>query len=172
MTISHGSGIDNGATAPVDPWVPDLLFGLSMDYQVFRVSRIREAYRSGRGDSEAVASGLASTGRVITSAAAIMICVVVAFVFGDLRVLRLFGFAMASAILLDATLVRMVLMPSTMQLLGRSNWWFPGRLERSIPNLFSEDESELEVRFQAQPGDSLELFNVPTTKSQDPEIRK
>jgi RND superfamily putative drug exporter len=143
-----GSGIDNGATAPVDPWVPvmlfALLFGLSMDYQVFLVSRIREAYRSGHGDSEAVANGLASTGRVITSAAAIMICVFVAFVFGDLRALRLFGFAMASAILLDATLVRMVLMPATMQLLGRSNWWFPRKLERSIPNLLSEDESELQ----------------------------
>lgn len=142
-----GSGIDNGATAPVDPWVPvmlfALLFGLSMDYQVFLVSRIREAYSSGQSDSEAVANGLASTGRVITSAAAIMICVFVAFVFGDLRVLRLFGFAMASAILLDATLVRMVLMPATMQFLGRANWWFPKRLERVIPNLVSEGESEL-----------------------------
>ena len=125
-----GHGIDNGATAPVDPWVPvmlfTILFGLSMDYQVFLVSRIREERERGTGDSEAVARGLASTGRVITSAAAIMVCVFAAFILGDLRVLRLFGLGMAVAIFLDATLVRMVLMPSTLQVLGRASWWLPG----------------------------------------------
>lgn len=129
-----GHGIDNGATAPVDPWVPvmlfTILFGLSMDYQVFLVSRIREERERGAPDSEAVARGLASTGRVITSAAAIMVCVFGAFVLGDLRVLRLFGLGMAVAILLDATLVRMVLMPSALQLLGRASWWLPGSRSR------------------------------------------
>jgi putative drug exporter of the RND superfamily len=141
-----GPAIDNHTTAPVDPWIPvmlfTLLFGLSMDYQVFLISRIREAWRSGRGDSDAVADGLASTGRVITSAAAIMVCVFGAFVLGDLRILKVFGFAMAVAILLDATLVRMVLMPATLQLFGRANWWFPKRLDRLIPNLMPEGDQE------------------------------
>jgi RND superfamily putative drug exporter len=126
-----GTGIDNGTTAPVDPWIPlmlfALLFGFSMDYQVFLVSRIREEWRAGGGPAaEAVASGLARTGRIISSAAAIMICVFAAFVLGDLRVLRVIGFGMAVAVLLDATLVRMVATPAVLQLTGRANWWFPG----------------------------------------------
>ncbi len=129
-----GTGIDNGTTAPVDPWIPlmlfALLFGFSMDYQVFLVSRIREERRAGVSDSDAVANGLAGTGRVITSAAAIMICVFAAFVLGDLRVLRVIGLGMAVAVLLDATLVRMVATPAVLQLLGRATWWFP-RLSRS-----------------------------------------
>ena len=131
-----GAGIDNRTTAPVDPWIPVMLFalllGLSMDYQVFLVSRIREARLAGRRDHEAVTEGLASTGRVITSAALIMICVFGAFVLGDLRVLKVFGFAMAVAVLLDATLVRMVLMPAALQLIGRAAWWVPGHLERIV----------------------------------------
>lgn len=137
-----GSGIDNGATAPVDPWIPlflfALLFGFSMDYQVFLISRIREQWRTGQSDSEAVAHGLAATGRIITSAAAIMICVFAAFVLGDLRVLRVVGLGMAVAILLDATLVRMVLMPSLLQLMRRVNWWFPRALEQAVPSFLSE----------------------------------
>jgi len=126
-----GTGIDNGATAPVDPWIPlmlfALLFGFSMDYQVFLISRIREERRAGMSESDAVAAGLARTGRIITSAAAIMICVFAAFVLGDLRVLRVIGLGMAVAVLLDATLVRMVATPALFQLMGRANWWFPGR---------------------------------------------
>jgi len=137
-----GTGIDNGATAPVDPWIPlmlfALLFGFSMDYQVFLISRIREEWAAGAGNSAAVSNGLASTGRVITSAAAIMICVFAAFVLGDLRVLRVIGLGMAVAVLLDATVVRMVLMPAVLQLMGRANWWFPGRLDRAIPSFLSE----------------------------------
>jgi RND superfamily putative drug exporter len=137
-----GTGIDNGATAPVDPWIPlmlfALLFGFSMDYQVFLISKIREEWVSGAGDSAAVTRGLAATGRVITSAAAIMICVFGAFVLGDLRVLRVIGLGMAVAVLLDATVVRMVLMPAVLQLMGRANWWFPSRLERTIPSFLSE----------------------------------
>jgi RND superfamily putative drug exporter len=137
-----GGGIDNGATAPVDPWIPvmlfALLFGFSMDYQVFLISRIREQWLAGSTDSDAVAGGLARTGRVITSAAAIMICVFTAFVLGDLRVLRVIGLGMAVAVLLDATLVRMMATPAVFQLTGRANWWFPRRLDRLIPDLFSE----------------------------------
>ena len=137
-----GGAIDNHTTAPVDPWIPvmlfALLFGLSMDYQVFLVSRIREARLGGRADAEAVTEGLATTGRVITSAALIMICVFGAFVLGDLRVLKVFGFAMAAAVLLDATLVRMVLMPAALQSIGKAAWWFPGRLGRARPRLTPE----------------------------------
>jgi len=139
-----GGGIDNGATAPVDPWIPvmlfALLFGFSMDYQVFLISRIREQWRAGATNSDAVAGGLARTGRVITSAAAIMICVFGAFVLGDLRVLRVIGLGMAAAVLLDATLVRMVVTPAAFQLTGRANWWFPRRLERAIPDLLAETD--------------------------------
>ncbi len=124
-----GPGIDAGATAPVDPWIPlmlfALLFGFSMDYQVFLVSRIRDECIGGASDSDAVANGLAATGRIITSAAAIMICVFGAFVLGDLRVLRVIGFGMAVAVLLDATLVRMVAMPSALRLAGRSRSRYP-----------------------------------------------
>jgi RND superfamily putative drug exporter len=145
-----GAGIDNGATAPVDPWIPlmlfALLFGFSMDYQVFLVSRIREEWRDGAGDAGAVTNGLAATGRVITSAAAIMVCVFGAFVLGDLRVLRVIGLGMAVAVLLDATIVRMVLMPSVLQLMGRANWWFPGRLERMVPSFLSEVRTEPRAR--------------------------
>jgi putative drug exporter of the RND superfamily len=137
-----GTGIDNGATAPVDPWIPvmlfALLFGFSMDYQVFLISRIREQRQAGLSNSSAVATGLARTGRIITSAAAIMICVFAAFVLGDLRVLRVIGLGMAAAVLLDATLVRMVATPAVLQLTGRANWWFPRRLGRTIPGFLSE----------------------------------
>lgn len=142
-----GGGIDNGATAPVDPWIPlmlfALLFGFSMDYQVFLVSRIREEWRAGpdgsiTADSEAVANALARTGRIITSAAVIMICVFAAFVLGDLRVLRVIGLGMAVAVLLDATLVRMVATPAILQLTGRSNWWFPRWLDRVMPSILTE----------------------------------
>jgi RND superfamily putative drug exporter len=115
-----------------------LLFGFSMDYQVFLISRIREEWRAGQADSDAVAAGLAKTGRIITSAAAIMICVFAAFVLGDLRVLRVIGLGMAVAVLLDATLVRMVATPAVLQLVGRANWWFPRRLERAVPRILSE----------------------------------
>ncbi|HEY7432990.1 MAG TPA: MMPL family transporter [Streptosporangiaceae bacterium] len=142
-----GPGIDNGTTAPVDPWIPlmlfALLFGFSMDYQVFLVSRIREEWLAGASDSDAVANGLASTGRVITSAAAIMICVFAAFVLGDLRVLRVIGFGMAVAIFLDATLVRMIAMPSVLRLLGRAGWWFPRWFDRIVPAFLAEERAEL-----------------------------
>jgi putative drug exporter of the RND superfamily len=119
-------------TGPIDPWIPLMMFtitfGLSMDYEVFLLSRIQEEWRRHGDASAAVADGLAATGRVITAAAAIMVCVFGSFVVGDpVRILDVFGLGLAVAILVDATVVRLVLVPSVMQLLGRANWWFPTR---------------------------------------------
>jgi RND superfamily putative drug exporter len=117
-------------TGPIDPWIPLMMFtitfGLSMDYEVFLLSRVQEEWRRSGDPSTAVADGIAATGRVITAAAAIMVCVFGSFVLGDpVRILDVFGLGLAVAILVDATLVRLVLVPSVMQLLGRANWWFP-----------------------------------------------
>jgi putative drug exporter of the RND superfamily len=135
-----GGLIGIGSTTPIDPWIPlmmfTILFGLSMDYEVFLLSRIREEWRRTGDNSSAVADGLAKTARVITAAAAIMICVFGSFVIGDpLHVLKVFGLGLAAAILIDATLVRMVLVPSVMELLGRANWWMPSWLDRVVPRL-------------------------------------
>ena len=135
-----GGLIGIGATSPIDPWIPlmmfTILFGLSMDYEVFLLSRIREEWRRTGDNSSAVADGLAKTARVITAAAAIMICVFGSFVIGDpLHVLKVFGLGLAAAIFIDATLVRMVLVPAVMELLGRANWWMPAWLDRIVPHL-------------------------------------
>ena len=120
-----------------------ILFGLSMDYEVFLLSRIREEWRRTGDNSEAVADGLAKTARVITAAAAIMICVFGSFVIGDpLRVLKVFGLGLAAAILIDATLVRMVLVPAVMELLGDANWWMPRWLDRIVPTLGVEVDAD------------------------------
>lgn len=134
-----------GPTGPIDPWIPlmmfTILFGLSMDYEVFLLSRIREEWQRTGDNSGAVADGLAKTARVITAAAAIMICVFGSFVIGDpLRVLRVFGLGLAASIFIDATLVRMVLVPSVMELLGAANWWMPRWLDRVVPQLGVEVE--------------------------------
>jgi RND superfamily putative drug exporter len=134
-------------TGPIDPWIPlmlfTILFGLSMDYEVFLLSRIREEWLRTGDNATAVADGLARTGRVITAAAAIMFCVFGSFVIGDdLRVLKVFGLGLAAAVLIDATIVRMVLVPATMELLGKANWWFPRWLDRIVPTLDVEGEIE------------------------------
>ncbi|MFI6341293.1 MMPL family transporter [Streptomyces sp. NPDC050535] len=119
-----------------------VLFGLSMDYEVFLLSRVRESWLRHGDNAKAVTDGLAGTGRVITAAAAIMIAVFLAFVPSTEIVLKLIGVGMASAILLDATLVRMVLVPATMHLLGRRNWWIPRWLDRRMPQLHVEGRPE------------------------------
>ncbi|MEU2347505.1 MMPL family transporter [Modestobacter sp. NPDC049651] len=128
--------------APIEAWVPMMLiaivFGLSMDYEVFLLSRIREEYDRSGDNSGAVVLGLSRTARVITAAAAIMVCVFGSFVLGSSRELQLFGFGLAAAVLLDATLVRMVLVPAAMELLGRANWWLPRRVDRALPHLTVE----------------------------------
>ncbi|HEX3460602.1 MAG TPA: MMPL family transporter [Acidimicrobiales bacterium] len=136
-----------GATSPIDPWIPlmmfTILFGLSMDYEVFLLSRMREEWRLTHDNATAVADGLAKTARVITAAAAIMICVFGSFVIGDpLHVLKVFGLGLAAAILIDATLVRMVLVPSIMELIGDANWWMPSWLDRVVPKLGIEVDTD------------------------------
>ncbi len=123
---------------PIDAWVPIMLFaiifGLSMDYEVFLLSRVREEYdRNGGDNALAVADGLAKTARVITAAAAIMVSVFLSFALGDQRGIKLFGLGLATAIFLDATVVRLVLVPATMELLGEANWWMPQWLGRLLP---------------------------------------
>jgi RND superfamily putative drug exporter len=130
-------GIDH--EVPIAPFMPvmmfAILFGLSMDYEVFLISRIREEYLK-HGDTRlAVADGLAKTARVITAAAAIMVVVFLAFLAAPDVFLKLFGIGLAAAIFLDATVVRMVLVPAVMQLLGHRNWWIPDWLERILPRL-------------------------------------
>ncbi len=127
------------STAPIEPWAPMMLFaivfGLSMDYEVFLLSSVRERYGVTRDNSDAVVEGLASTARVITAAAAIMVCVFGTFVIGDQRAIKLIGLGLAVAVLIDATIVRMVLVPATMELLGDRNWWMPRWLDRLVPSL-------------------------------------
>jgi RND superfamily putative drug exporter len=117
-----------------------VLFGLSMDYEVFLVSRIREAYAATGDNVEAVARGLAASGRVITCGALIMIAVFSSFVVNPNPFVKMIGLGLAVAIALDATVVRMVLVPATMALLGRANWWLPGWLDRLLPQLAVEGE--------------------------------
>ncbi len=144
-----GGVIGIGKTGPIDPWIPlmlfTILFGLSMDYEVFLLSRIREEWRRTGDNGTAVADGLASTGRVITAAAAIMVCVFGSFVLGDLRVLKVFGLGLAVAVFVDATVVRSVLVPATMELLGKANWWFPRWLDRLVPTLSVEVDPDAPI---------------------------
>jgi putative drug exporter of the RND superfamily len=128
-----------GKEGPIEAWAPLMLFavvfGLSMDYEVFLLSRIKEEYDRTGDNATAVADGLAVTARVITAAAAIMVVVFLAFLAAPDVFLKLFGIGLASAIFLDATVVRMVLVPAVMQLLGDRNWWIPNWLERILPRL-------------------------------------
>jgi RND superfamily putative drug exporter len=112
-----------------------ILFGLSMDYEVFLLSRIKEEYDTTGDNALAVADGLAKSARVITAGAAVMITVFVSFVLGQDVFAKMFGIGLAAAVFLDATVVRMVLVPATMELLGDRNWWLPSWLDRLLPNL-------------------------------------
>ncbi len=130
-------GVDT--TGPIEPWIPMMMFaivfGLSMDYEVFLLSRMKEHYDKTRDNAVAVADGLAATARVITAAALIMVCVFLSFVIGDDRSLKMFGMGLAIAVAVDATVVRMLLVPATMELLGDRNWWIPKWLDRILPNI-------------------------------------
>ena len=128
-----------GKEGPVEAWAPMMLFaivfGLSMDYEVFLLSRMKEEFDRTGDNATAVADGLAVTARVITAAALIMVCVFSAFILGDDRQLKLFGLGLASAVFIDATVVRMLLVPATMELLGARNWWLPKWLDRLLPKI-------------------------------------
>jgi RND superfamily putative drug exporter len=138
-----------GKEGPIEAWAPLMLFavvfGLSMDYEVFLLSRIKEEYDRTGDNATAVADGLAVTARVITAAAAIMVCVFGAFVLGPDRSLKVFGLGMAVAVFVDATIVRLVLVPATMELLGDRNWWIPRWLDRILPRIHIEGHPDLDA---------------------------
>ena len=154
-------GVEEG---PVEPWIPVLMFavvfGLSMDYEVFLVSRVREQWVRRRDASEAVADGIAFTGRVITAAAAIMICVFLSFMFGNERVLKEFGFGLAAAVLLDAIVVRCVLLPAVLELLGPTTWKLPRWLDARLPHINIEGSSA-RGQLLEEPGTGDEVEREP-----------
>ncbi|MGI9607727.1 MAG: MMPL family transporter [Acidimicrobiales bacterium] len=135
------------ATVPIVAFMPmfmfAILFGLSMDYEVFLLSRVREEYLATGDNDRSVIHGIASTARVITSAALIMISVFLGFVLGDDPVIKMMGLGLATAIFVDATIVRMVLVPATMKLMGEANWWIPGWLDRILPTIDIEGDAGL-----------------------------
>ncbi|MGI9557675.1 MAG: MMPL family transporter, partial [Solirubrobacterales bacterium] len=137
-------------TATIEPWIPlllfTILFGLSMDYQVFLLSRIRERYEESGDNEDAVWFGVATTGRIITGAALIMVAVFAGFAAGRLVPLQQMGFGLAVAILIDATIVRGVLVPATMRLLGERNWYLPRWLEW-LPKLSVEGERQEPTKY-------------------------
>jgi RND superfamily putative drug exporter len=140
---------------PIQAFLPimmfAILFGLSMDYEVFLLSRIREEYLRTGDNGRAVADGLSATARVITAAAAIMCTFFLSFVLGDNIIIKLFGIGFASAIFIDATLIRMVIVPSTMELLGDANWWLPAWLDRILPHLDVEGPALESIEPPPQP---------------------
>jgi putative drug exporter of the RND superfamily len=154
--LSDLLGIDRDV--PVPPFIPvmmfAILFGLSMDYEVFLLSRVREEYAKLRDSSAAVTEGLARTARVITAAAAIMVVVFLSFAVADEIFLRLFGVGMAAAIIVDATVVRMVLVPAVMQVLGRANWWIPQWLDRILPRFDPEPVAPELVSVRERPAEA------------------
>ena len=145
----HGAsliGLD-GPT-PIASYVPLLmfaiLFGLSMDYEVFLLTQIQEHWKSSGDARKAVIDGLANTGRVITSAALIMVCVFSSFILSGDAIVKQFGVGLAVAIAIDATIVRCLLVPAVMTLFGKAAWWFPGPLERHMPHISVEGEEYFE----------------------------
>ena len=146
-------------TMPINPFAPlmmfAILFGLSMDYEVFLLSRIREEYLATGDSHQSVVTGLSNTARVITSAALIMMSVFGAFVLGDDPTGKLFGVGLAVAVFLDATLVRMILVPATMSLVGRANWWLPTWLDRILPHLDLEGGRNHADGFDIEPAGEL-----------------
>jgi putative drug exporter of the RND superfamily len=134
-------------TVPIISFIPmfmfAILFGLSMDYEVFLLSRVREEYLRTGDNESSVIHGIASTARVITSAALIMISVFLGFVLGDDPAIKMMGLGLATAIFVDATVVRIVLVPATMKLMGTANWWIPGWLDRLLPAIDIEGKTGL-----------------------------
>jgi RND superfamily putative drug exporter len=131
-----GRALGFPSATPITTWVPlfifPILFGLSTDHEVFLISRIREAYDVGADTREAVARGLAQTARIVTAAAAIMVTVFLSVLATPEVAVKQFGLGVGVVVLLDATIVRMVLVPSIMELLGKANWWLPRPLARVL----------------------------------------
>jgi RND superfamily putative drug exporter len=134
-----GGVIGISTTSPIAAFLPvmvfAIVFGLSMDYEVFLVSRIHERWTLTRNNTRAVSEGLTLTGRVVTAAAAIMVFVFLSFVLGEERIIKEFGLSLASAVFLDALVVRCMLLPATLNLLGAATWRLPGWLDRALPRV-------------------------------------
>ena len=146
-----------GKGGPIEPFIPMMMFaivfGLSMDYEVFLLSRIKEEWDRTGNNARAVADGLAKTARVITAAAAIMVFVFGSFLLESERVIKLFGLGLAIAVLLDATIVRMLLVPAVMELLGNKSWWLPRWLDRLLPKIDVEGTTVAPVGEAGKPGE-------------------
>jgi RND superfamily putative drug exporter len=144
-----GSLLGANGGGPIQAFIPvmvfAILFGLSMDYQVFLVSRMQEEFRRSNDNRDAVKRGLAITGRTITAAALIMVLVFGSFILGGQLIIKEFGLGLAVAVAVDAFLIRMAIVPAIMFLLGRANWWLPGRLARVLPRLPLEEVEDLSV---------------------------
>jgi RND superfamily putative drug exporter len=157
-------GLDS--TVPIVSFIPlfmfAVLFGLSMDYEVFLLSRVREEYLVTGDNDTSVIHGIASTARVITSAALIMISVFLGFVLGEDPAIKMVGLGLAIAIFVDATIVRMILVPAAMKLMGDANWWIPGWLDRLLPTIDIEGEAAL-------PEPEMEADLVPEPVEAEPE---
>ena len=161
-------------TVPIVSWVPmflfAILFGLSMDYEVFLLSRIREEYARTGDPRDSVARGLAATARVITAAALIMIAVFLAFVAHPEPVTKMVGLGLAVAVLVDATIVRMLLVPSLMVLMGRANWWLPRWLDRILPRVHIEGPEESPRPTPAEPVPVAPAATPPAVPAETPEL--
>jgi RND superfamily putative drug exporter len=157
-------GLDS--TVPIVSFIPlfmfAVLFGLSMDYEVFLLSRVREEYLVTGDNDTSVIHGIASTARVITSAALIMISVFLGFVLGEDPAIKMVGLGLAIAIFVDATIVRMILVPAAMKLMGDANWWIPGWLDRVLPTIDIEGEAAL-------PEPEMEADVIPEPVEAEPE---
>jgi RND superfamily putative drug exporter len=157
-----GSVFQVNRPGPIEAFLPvmlfAILFGLSMDYEVFLISRIHEEYLKSGDNRTAVRNGLAATGKTITAAALIMILVFGSFILGGERVIKEFGLGLAAGILMDALLIRMAIVPSLMFLCGKANWWFPRWLDRALPRLSVEPDLQPAV---PPPGEAAESEPVP-----------
>ncbi|RBM10165.1 hypothetical protein DI005_36760 [Prauserella sp. PE36] len=149
VTLVFGQGLFGVQEGPIEAFVPVMIFaivfGLSMDYEVFLVARMHEEWRRTRDAAHAVREGLAGTGGVITAAAAIMIVVFGAFVLSPDRMLQQFGLGLAVAVLLDAFVIRCLIVPAVMRLFGERAWWLPRRLDRALPNVRLEHDERVGV---------------------------
>ena len=143
-----GSLFGVSRTGPVESFIPvmmfAILFGLSMDYEIFLLTRIHEEWLHTGDNKLAVRNGLAATGKTITAAAFIMLLVFASFILGGQLIIKEFGLGLAAGVAVDAIIIRMAVVPSVMFLLGKANWWFPRWLDRVLPNLSVESPEELD----------------------------
>jgi RND superfamily putative drug exporter len=165
-----GELIGLGKAGPIEPFLPvilfALLFGLSVDYQVFLVSRMHEEWQRTGDNATAVRTGHADTGKVIVAAASIMVFVFGAFITGDSRTIKLMGLGMAAAVLLDAFVIRMLVVPAIMHRIGKANWWLPRWLDRALPELSIEGHDH---RLHPEPGASRTTPDGNDTSGPRPE---